>query len=345
MTLQTLWTAHQAQLAADGIPLHFGDLLSEYHAPLRLMDRSHEGRIVVSGPDRHAFFNRMSTNNTLNMQAGDGITTIFTNPNARILFRVAAYERGQDLLVITQPGQGPAFADFLRRNIFFNDQVTVEDISANTHQIALHGEPANAVISQLVDATPAGALGWAGLSGIDGHALLRKPIDGGHWALVLPQADALTFTQQLISDHEPTLAGSLTYNTLRIRAGLPAGRELSADYLPLEVGLWDEVSFSKGCYTGQEIIARMESRGRLARNFVHLKLDAMVAAPAEISSDGQLAGTLTSSVEAPDGAIFALAVLKTAFTAAGTQLSVDEGGAAAQVIGFAGSQPAFVTSS
>ena len=57
-------------------------------------------------------------------------------------------------------------------------------------------------------------------------------------------------------------AGSLTYNVLRIRAGRPGvGHELSTDYIPLELGLWDEVSFTKGCYTGQEIIARMESRG------------------------------------------------------------------------------------
>src|SRR5690606_27230476 len=100
------------------------------------------------------------------------------------------------------------------------------------------------------------------------------------------------------ADHGLQPAGSLTYNVLRIRAGRPGvGRELSADYLPLEVGLWDEISFNKGCYTGQEIIARMESRSRLAKTIVTLALDALVEAPAPISIDEREVGTLTSSVQ------------------------------------------------
>ncbi|MCU0512006.1 MAG: folate-binding protein, partial [Anaerolineae bacterium] len=138
-------------------------------------------------------------------------------------------------------------------------------------------------------------------------------------------------------------AGSLTYNTLRIRAGYPAGREISQDYLPLEVGLWDAVSFDKGCYTGQEIIARMESRQRIARTLVHLALTDFVAAPAPVFMAGNAVGTLTSSVQAPDGAIFALAVLKIAAARPGTALTVGEGGSAAVVSGLPGAQPPYLT--
>src|SRR6185295_4976010 len=93
-------------------------------------------------------------------------------------------------------------------------------------------------------------------------------------------------------------AGSLTYNRLRIRAGRPGvGHELTQDYIPLELGLWDEVSFTKGCYTGQEIIARMESRGRLAKTIITVNLSAAVDAPAKLVADGHEVGMLTSSVQ------------------------------------------------
>ena len=112
--------------------------------------------------------------------------------------------------------------------------------------------------------------------------------------------------------------------------------------MPLEVGLWDEVSFSKGCYTGQEIIARMESRQRLAKTLVKVGLASMVAAPAPVYADGNLAGTLTSSAQAPDGAIHALAVLKLRYAQAGSRLTVGPGGIEAEVLEFAGAQPPFV---
>ncbi len=135
--------------------------------------------------------------------------------------------------------------------------------------------------------------------------LRDQPLSGAHYRLIVPEAQAADVWAALL---EAALtaglipAGSLTYNALRIRAGRPAaGHELSTDYLPLEVGLWDEISFTKGCYTGQEIIARMESRGRLAKVMVTLRLDAAVEAPAPISLEGREVGTLTSSVQTPDG--------------------------------------------
>ena len=85
-------------------------------------------------------------------------------------------------------------------------------------------------------------------------------------------------------------AGETAYQWLRLEAGVPEGgaddqgpigRELTEDYIPLEANLWPAVSFTKGCYIGQEIIARMESRGKLARRLVGLRLEA----PAEVGAE------------------------------------------------------------
>lgn len=340
-----------ARLAGDQIPLEYGDQEAEYSAALQaaiLLDRSHEGRILLTGRDRLNLVNRMSTNDVAALKPCESCATIFTNANARILFRALCLSLPRGLLLISEAGQGPALASFLRRSIFFGDKAHVQDISADTAQFAIHGPQADAIIEALdVNAEAMPAMSSVDISA-DGRELTlarRKAICGPHWAVICKSDVAASVHQLLLqagADLGIAPAGSLTYNILRIRSGRPAGLELSADYLPLEVGLWDEVSFSKGCYTGQEIIARMESRQRLARALVKLELSALVAAPATVSVDGKPAGRLTSSVKAADGEIFALAVLRLSHARPGQELQVGDAGIPAHVTALAGSQAPFV---
>jgi len=339
------------RLAPDGIPLDYGDLPAEYEAADRaaiLLDRSHEGRILVGGGDRLSLINRMSTNDLSALPIHDGRATVFTDANARILFRAECYHRPEGLLLISDPGRGQALANFLRRNIFFGDKASVKDQSAATAQFALHGaradEIANALDGRLRELPVMGSAEIE-VAGIAAILLRRKPISGGHWSLICAADAALAVHKQLIELGQPfglRPAGSLVYNILRIRGGRPGGRELSSDYIPLEVGLWDEISFNKGCYTGQEIIARMESRERVAKAMVKVKMSRLVPAPAPLYSGGRAVGALTSSVEAPDGDIFALAVVKVNCCNPGTDLAFDQEGASAQVIDYAGLQPPFL---
>ena len=173
----------------------------------------------------------------------------------------------------------------------------------------------------------------------------RKPIYGEHWLVICSAENARALHRLLLqkgaaSGLKP--AGSLTYNALRIRSGRPAALELSADYIPLEVGLWDEVSFSKGCYTGQEIIARMESRGRLAKALVKLDMSSIVAAPATVYVEGRAIGLLTSSVKAANGESYGLAVVRLNYARPGMRLNIGEESVEAMVIEFAGTQPPYV---
>lgn len=341
-----------ARLAPDGIPLDYGDMAAEFQSALTgaiLLDRSHEARLRLTGRDRLELVNRMSSNDLARLEAGAGLATIFTNANARILFRAACYNRPEGLLLIGEAGQGPALANYLRRNIFFGDQVAVEDLSAGSAQFALHGPAADAVIKAL-DArlTELPAFGSEEITALDMKLTVarRKAVSGSHWSLICARDGAVALHGRLLelggaSGLRP--AGSLTYNSLRIRSGRPAGLELSSDYIPLEVGLWDEVSFSKGCYTGQEIIARMESRERLAKTIVKLALDRYRPAPADVYADARKVGVLTSSVEAADGQCYALAVVRVNSSAAGVQLTVGPEASPARVIGYAGAQPPFIS--
>ena len=340
-----------ARLAPDRIPLDYGDLLAEYETAETgaiLLDRSHEGRILLTGRDRFELVNRMSTNDISRLARNEGKPTVFTNPNARVLFRAFCYSLSGGLLLIGEAGQGAALAQYLRRNIFFGDQVQVDDISAETTQFALHGafaDQAIEVFAQEVGSIP--RLGSAEIDADEGKLILarRKPIRGGHWVVIAQAGESVAVHRRLLRCGAAAgliPAGSLTYNSLRIRGGRPAGIELSADYIPLEVGLWDEISFSKGCYTGQEIIARMESRERLAKTLVKVALSSMIPAPAAARANGRNVGRLTSSVQAADGSLHALAVLRTGSALPKTELTLGAAGIAARVIGYAGAQPPYI---
>ncbi|HLV36873.1 MAG TPA: hypothetical protein VKY59_17250 [Spirillospora sp.] len=330
MSLHQLQIAQGAVHALDQIPLHFGDQMAEYRAALynvALLDRSHEARLRMTGSSASEILHRISTNDLRNLPHGTGRPTILTNPNARIIDRIEVFQRTDDLLVLGEPGRGNPLRLYLRRNIFFGDEAQIDDLQPQTNQFDLHGPQAQNVIRQV--APDAAALEVmqgveATVGGEKVYIARRKPVSEQRWTIIVSAAAAAGVWSALAeAGAHPT--GSLIYHVLRVRAGLPSvGRELSDQYIPLEVGLWDEISFSKGCYTGQEIIARMESRNRLAKTIVTLQLTELVSPPADLYAGGRAAGQLTSSVRAPDGEIFAIGVIKPDFAEPGQALEVGE---------------------
>lgn len=347
MTLAAVHRHLGGRLAPDGIPLDYGDLQAEYHAALEgavLTDRSHEGRIEGAGRDRLALIQRMSTNDVLALAENEGCPTIFTTPVGRIIDRITVYHRGDTALLLTDAGRGGAVQQYLQRNIFFNDEARYTDLAPSTRQLALHGPNAAAVVTALAPDLPAlPEMHSASTTVSDASVVIArtKPLSGTAWVIIAANDSAAVVWNAVLAagrSHGLMPAGSLTCNLLRIRAGRPgAGREASADFIPLEVGLWDEVSFSKGCYTGQEILARMESRGRLAKTIVSLRLDHFVEAPAPLLKDEREVGKLTSSVTTPDGDSLGIGVVRLAAAQPGAIL--DAGGVQATITGLVGAQP------
>lgn len=347
--LQTVHRQHGATLAADGIPLHYGQQAAEYDAALQqaiLLDRSHEGRLIMAGRDALTLINRISTNQTLKLAAGEGCATLFTTSTARIIERAEVIQRADDTLLLTQPPRRALLHDHLRSNIFFNDQATLADETDTTHAFALHGYRAADFIARLVPAAAQWPLYHSEIVSIDDiqtRLIRRQTLVGSHWLFVVARAEGVALYQALLAQGAVDgliPAGSLTYNLLRIRAGVPSLPEMNEDYLPLEAGLWDEVNFHKGCYTGQEIIARMDSREKLARVMVRLQLSAWVAAPTVLTVNGQKVGQLTSSVTAPNGDLFAIGFVRTTYANPNQMLIADT--TDVSVLEMLGSQPAWV---
>ena len=315
--------AEMIEIAGQMVPRHFGDPAEEYAAARRgaaVIPRSHEGRIRAVGRDRLDLLHRMSTNDLTNMAAGEARPTVLTTAIGRMVDALMVLNRGETALCLTSPGRATAIRKWLAGHIFFRDQVKFEDATSDLGQLGIYGPRAGAVAGALAG----GAEALAENCFVEREGVIALRLPGDRYSIVAP-ADRLEAVWDQAVAAGATPAGEEAYQMLRLAAGLPeGGREITEEYIPLETNLWHAVSFTKGCYIGQEIIARMESRGKLARRLCGVKLDAPVAAGDEVRTGEALVGKVTSAGTLPDLGPVALAYLKTASAEPGTHVKVGD---------------------
>lgn len=291
------------------------------------IDRSDRGVVRMSGRDRAALLQRLTTNDTERLTPGNGARTVLVNHNARILDLLTVYALPEHLLITPAVGNAIGLARFLQSKVFFNDQVTIEDLSPVTIAFGVYGPRAAATIRDHTSIDPrdwplhhiqAAQIGEAPV-----WIARALPVGGDGFAILAQRADATAINT--IFAAVPLLDAS-TWDVLRIEAGYPAPRrELSTEYIPLETGLHDAVSFSKGCYVGQEIIARMESRNRLAKRLMGLRLQNPIAPGGNLRFEGKEAGDLTSVALSPRLGPIGLGYVRTVAATPGTIVQLPDG--------------------
>lgn len=277
------------------------------------LDQNERGLLKLSGESRTDLIHRMSTQDLRGMQSGEGRATVLTTEIGRIIDRVILFDRGDDVYMLTSDNNADGIARYLLRFVFFNDDFQIEPVQ-DVGIIGVYGEGAAALLDVSLP-----LYGW------EAHTYRIDPIAGDGYLLIFPAADREQVVAQLTEKGAAEIDAA-AYERLRIASGQPRfGHELTSEYIPLETGLWDDVSFTKGCYIGQEIIARMESRGKLAKRLVSLAAAGTIAAGDEVTADGKTVGKITSAADQ-----IALAYIKTAAldndrpltTASGTALHV-----------------------
>ncbi len=294
---------------------------SNAHASAIVVDRSELGMLKFRGKSRLDLLNRMSTQNVLNLGPGQGAATVLTTDIGRIIDRLILYADQEAVYCLTGEGNGQNIAAYLRRFVFFQDDFEVEDLSADTAVLAVYGPEAGAKLSTIFDDVDLPLHHWrrGRLEGASIYLHRTDPIAGDGYFVTCHEDDRPTLEQALVAA-AITPAGDDAFEYLRIESRQPRfGHELTPDYIPLETGLWADVSFNKGCYTGQEIIARLESRGRLAKRLVHLMGATPVSAGDVLLAGGKAAGTITSAATGPEGPQ-ALAYVKAAILEANQTL-------------------------
>ncbi|PJF43932.1 MAG: hypothetical protein CUN55_06550 [Phototrophicales bacterium] len=297
------------------------------------------GRILATDRDRLELMNRISTNKLINLPQGVGVATLFLTATARILDYVVVLNQGEQVLIITQPNRHEAFLNFLRRNIFWNDRLQLQDITTSTRHIALIGKQAQQLLSSWwPEPLPTKRYDFSqhqDLTLVYSDTIAEAP---SYW-IIAPE-NSMTEVFKWLEQNDVPAAEFSAYDALRIEAGLPlAGHELTEDYIPLEIGLWDTISFNKGCYTGQEIIARMDSRGKLAKMMVRISTDTthLTTGQALLNAEGRIVGEITSVAQLPTTPekFVGLAVVKATEALASTQLYTQQG-ESLNVVGLAG---------
>ncbi len=291
-----------------------------------LVDRSDLGMLKVTGETRLDLIHRMSTQAVNDLKSGQGRATVLTTDIGRIIDRLILYVTDESVYLLTGENNSDVIAHYLMRYVFFMDDFHLQDLSQETAVLAVYGPQAGAKLAA------------AGLSDVDIPLHHWRQVDVGGKAAFLHRADPVQGDGYFIICHledktavwqHLTGSGLLPvseelFEYMRIESGLPRfGRELTGEYIPLEANLWGDVSFHKGCYIGQEVIARMESRGRIAKKLARLRPSAPVAAGQVITADGKKAGVITSAADGPGGPV-ALGYVKTAALNNALPLMVDD---------------------
>lgn len=284
----------------------------EYRAAretVALIDKNYRAYIKFTGPDRARYLNAILTNNIKELAQGHGVASLFLNPQGRILAEIETYASDLALFCVSYAMIRETLVPALDKYIIMDD-VTLSDETGKWGTLALEGPRAAEVTKQLagVDVNAMDELTFtqASIDGIFCGITRRSP--GG-----VPSAELLAAREDLpqvwnrlrdaVASAGGTVAGYQALNALRLEQGIPwFDYDFSDKQIPHEAGLQDShISYTKGCYTGQEIVERVRSRGQVNRVRVLLKMDSAEPPPAGTSllADGKDIGHITRSAFSP----------------------------------------------
>lgn len=328
LALRDFQRSQGAHIVSD-LPVTFGndaEAIAAAHQAVALCDRSHWGRLRLSGGDRLTFLHNQSTNDLKSLQPGQGCETVILTSTARTIDLVSAYVTESEILVLTSPSQRQSLLKWLDRYIFFGDKVELTDLSDTTVCFSLLGPNSTALLEGIgVTNLPQTLHSHcvAKIAGLSVRIAAGGGLDPQGYTIIADLADGAALWQTLTTTKAVPL-GENVWEQLRVLQGRPMpGSELAEDYNPLEAGLWHTVSFNKGCYIGQETIARLNTYNGVKQQLWGLKLAQAAPLGAILSIEGQKVGILTSVVETAQG-FFGLAYLKTKAGGAGLRVKIGE---------------------
>jgi folate-binding protein YgfZ len=298
------------------------------------VDRSDRGRVVVSGADRASYLQGLLTNDTTALSSGRGCYAAYLTAQGRMIADLYVYELGDVMLLMMDGGVTDTVMAKLDQFIFSED-VQLGDVTATFAQIAVVGPAAAVAVAAALGGVAADALSALPEHGnirVDsrlGAAIVTRVADTGEpgFDIYVERAQASALMSALAAAGVPQIDDG-TAETLRIETGVPRfNRDMDAETIPLEAGIESRaISFTKGCYVGQEVIIRVMHRGhgRVARKLVGIAFEGehAPAAGAQIAAGERQIGEITSSTMSPAlGRPIALGYVHRDFVEPGTKVT------------------------
>jgi aminomethyltransferase len=320
------------------LPEHFGDPRKEYDAvreAVGLVDGTFRGLIEVTGGDRLRWLNGQVTNDVKDLKVGEGKLAALLNVKGHILADLAVYGLSNLVWVDVQRDRAQLIRDTFDRYIIADD-VIAENASERYAHLMLVGREARALMSEVVSPSVADLAPWHHVEAWLGTLQLR--IIGSRW-LEMPGYDVLVSADLADRAWEALVylgqargllpVGMGALDLLRVEAGWPwFGLDIDDSNLLMESLTRDHVSFTKGCYIGQEVVIRVEHQGHVNRKLCGMRVSGEAVPPrgANILSAERKVGTVTSAIRSPAlGQVIALAYVRRELWDAGTKLRIAAG--------------------
>jgi folate-binding protein YgfZ len=326
---------HAAASAKMGVwfgcamPNDFGDEVAEYRHTrdtVALIDKNYRAHISFTGPDRVRYLNAILTNNIKDLRENHGIISLLLNPQGHILAEIETYAFPDRLLCVSYAMIRERLIEWLDKYIIMDD-VTLTDETARYGTLALEGPRAASIVKELsgIDLAPLSELASVEVKGLSAQAesyygptkedatgkiivmdvvpcrIVKRSPGGVPGAEFFTETANLPALWQILLDaarrHGGGPVGYAAMSATRLAQGVPwFGYDFGEKQIPHEAGLQDShISYTKGCYTGQEIVERVRSRGQVNRRRVELLFsgDTLPDPESVLTVDGKEVGYVT----------------------------------------------------
>lgn len=313
----------------------FGDAISEYKAVRNaagLIDQSYCGAIKVGGKEAVQFLNGLVTNDVKSLVKGKGFRGAFLTGHGKVRALCRVFSLGDEFLIINDPQTHDKVFKYVFPFSYAGD-FQVEDVSDHNRILSVQG-PSSLQVMKEICFEPVPAL--------DEHEWIETIIAGQHVKVarashtgetgfdIFVPAEGLKDVWDFIllkgEFHSIVPVGLDALERLRIEAGIPVyGKDVDETNMMLETGLADAVSFTKGCYTGQEAVAMATYRGHVSKRLSGLAIatESVPSTGDRISKEGKDIGYVTSAINSETlGAVIALGYIKYGFFEPGTSVEV-----------------------
>jgi len=319
-TLETpLAATHRSAGAKMGVwfgcslPDEYGDVEAEFRyarESVALIDENYRSYLSFTGPDRVRYLNAILTNNIKDLAAGQGDVSLLLNPQGHILAEIETYALPDSLFCVSYAMIRARLIEVIDKYIIMDD-VTLTDETERYATLALEGPKAAAVVQGVsgVDIATPDELSFrdGSVASIPCRIVKRSPgnVPGAEFVV---EREKLAQLWHILSEaarkHSGGAMGYKALSALRLAQGVPwFSYDFGEKQIPHEAGLQDtHISYTKGCYTGQEIVERVRSRGQVNRRRVQLLFsgDTVPEPSALLTLDGKEAGYVTRAARISD---------------------------------------------
>ncbi len=291
------------------IPADYGNVSSELEAfnnHVVLLDRSYLGKLAITGADSLDLLNRITTNDLQYLAVDTVADTVFATPKGRLIDFCRVINTREEIILVSSFFHINHLIEWVNRFVILED-VTLKDVSKEYAWLTLIGPRSRQFIGQISNKqlTEKDEAIWLEIEGEAFPALRNNNFKYSAYNFCFPNTKArpiISFLLEHLKSFQGMMIGNTTFQILRVESGMPDGvTEITQDYNPHEARLSQAISFTKGCYTGQEVIARLDTYDKVQKYLMIIELsqELIQKPPLEVYIDDENIGYLTSYIFNP----------------------------------------------